>query len=44
MRFSQMVKMFEKQDHEIIKLNNDLRAIVMPQMSVPVPTQTETES
>jgi len=32
-RFTQLVKLLEKQDAEVQRLNTELRSIVLPQMS-----------
>lgn len=34
-RFTQMIKLYEKQDPNVAKLNAELRSIVMPQMAAP---------
>jgi len=38
-RFTQLVKLLEKQDTELQRLNSELRSIVLPQMS---PTENPT--
>jgi len=34
-RFTQLVKLLEKQDAEVQRLNSELRSMVLPQMSSP---------
>ena len=34
-RFTQLVKLYEKQDTDVARLNSELRSIVMPQMAAP---------
>jgi len=43
-RFSQMIKLYEKQDSEVMRLNSELRGIVMPRMPLTTDNTRTTNS
>lgn len=40
-RFAQTIKLYEKQDAELAKLNTELFSVIMPQMAAPAPPQPQ---